>query len=1479
MKRLLFALLGAIFLLILVLAGVALWLVGTPDGARFALERLSRLAGVQLQVAEVRGRLWDRLSLRGVTLRLPEQRATVAALELFWNPVDLLGYRLSVRYLALNGVRVQDSAPLTPPSFQLPSVPPFARALRGEIDRLAVTDLVYRQRSEPPTSVTSLTGALSWDGSRLIASRLDLGTPGLRATGDIALGMVQPSLSTDLVLRPAAPVATLDLFQLRAHLRAGRTPEQVAGPLQVTGRSKGAVQVTAAGEIGIAPHSLNLRGVRLAVAGQRGTITGNGSLSYPTRVPHFAVRLEGRDLDLVQQLKVATRLSATLSLTGSGTSYRGELRLANRVPGWQGGTVTSGVRGDAAGVKLAPIRGSVLDGTVSGSLDVGWEDGVRVGGRLSGRGLNPARLAPDWQGVVNLDLAAQLAVPKKGEPRGRLQGRLLESRLHGRELTGTADVAFAGENVVINRALLSGRGFDLTASGELARRLDLAARVSDLSRLVPGTAGTLDADGWIRYREHRLAGSFTGTGRKLAADGVRAAAASVAAQLEDGPDYPLNLVASLNGVSSGSFRADRAAVTAEGTLATHRAAATLVVSQAEARLAVSGGYRNGAWNGTVTDLSGHDAVGPWTLAAPAPLSVTPQRISLAPVVLNGAPGERAELAAEVVLPARTGSVHAGWSQINLARANAYLAGSHVTGASSGTVRARFLSGGQLEVTARSSSRGVLESQGHRVELTSADLTLDGGAAGMRATADVRLLGGETYLLFSSSDPLRLAIPRSGDFSGKWQGFDLAVLAPFLPQGVAAEGILVGELRGELRPGGMVTVSGNSFLHGGRIRYAKEPDQFDLPLDQAQLFFGWRGALNRMRDGRLVATLRVGGRGTYLSEGRRLEIERVLVNLDAGDQGVHGRAELALPGGGTLQAAVDAQGRAALALPETAELSARWEGIDPVLFRPWLPGGMNLQGKFSGVAQGRFLPGQRLDLAGNALFAEGRAQLKGPTGELSAQLRQATLTWRWRDQNLVGDFSLNLAASGSGQGSFDLPIPARLPVAVDPRGTVRGRFVAQVREKGLLTSVFPDLVQESHGNLDADLTVAGIWGDPRFSGYLKLADAGAYIPAAGIQVSDVQLSAHLEQDVIRIDSFAAKSGKGRLTGEATIRFGGNQRVGYQGTLKGERFQTVFLPELQLYTSPQLTFQGDLKSLSVRGEVVVPEMLVAGPPGRSAIGPSRDVVLEGAPPAERQAAKLALDVKVRVTLGDKVLVKAYGIDAKLGGGIDLEMASLDRITSRGEVRVVKGSYRAYGIDLEIVRGRIYYAGGAITEPTLDIRALRTVGDVKAGVTVEGLARAPIIRLYSEPSLPDVDVLAYMVLGHPLGSASGEQVSVLSQAAGSLLSLGRSDSLQEEIKERLGLSVLGFEQRNETTTGLMGYKEIAVTPTGAPAKTATMESMLTVGKYITPRLYFSYGRSVVTGNSLFQLRYDIFRHWQIETQTGTESGADLYYKIEFD
>jgi translocation and assembly module TamB len=146
--------------------------------------------------------------------------------------------------------------------------------------------------------------------------------------------------------------------------------------------------------------------------------------------------------------------------------------------------------------------------------------------------------------------------------------------------------------------------------------------------------------------------------------------------------------------------------------------------------------------------------------------------------------------------------------------------------------------------------------------------------------------------------------------------------------------------------------------------------------------------------------------------------------------------------------------------------------------------------------------------------------------------------------------------------------------------------------------------------------------------------------------------------------------------------------------------------------------------------------------------------------------------------------------------------------------------------------------------------------------------------------MDILAYIVLGHPLGSDS-KQANLLASAASAILTSQQTENLLRQIQNRLGLASLEISTDVLEKSNRMGYKRINVTPAGtsvAISPESVSETMLAVGKYLTPELYISYGRSLFSGGNLFFLRYDLSKHWQIETQTGQESGIDIYYKLEF-
>jgi len=601
-------------------------------------------------------------------------------------------------------------------------------------------------------------------------------------------------------------------------------------------------------------------------------------------------------------------------------------------------------------------------------------------------------------------------------------------------------------------------------------------------------------------------------------------------------------------------------------------------------------------------------------------------------------------------------------------------------------------------------------------------------------------------------------------------------------------------------------------------------------------------------------------GTLVASGRlerdslALEIRRMEAEFSWDQRGLLALWDIDLPSGGNLSGRMDSAEKGHLGLPQSLVLHLDWQALDLALFKNWVPPALTVDGRLSGALTAELLPGGTFDVSGDAVV-DGGVLTWEEQGTVTVALRSGELNWRWRKKTLVLDLALVLAEDGQLAGSFSIPLAAAWPLRIPPAGTLWGEMEGTFRERGLLGTLLPGLLRESHGDLTLDLALGGTWQNPKFSGGLSLTGAGAYLPRAGIELRDLRLQAEFAGDRLRILSLEVFSGEGSLKGEGELRLQRWQIAEFRGTLGGERFLVVNLPELQLAVSPDLTVEGTAQKVKVRGEIRVPELLVRGRQSQAPLQQHADVVLVNGPVESRRKAPVEIDLEVRVVLGDRVLVQFGGIDARLEGDVLIDTRSLDAVSGRGKINVAKGTYSAYGMKLNISRGTLLFAGGPVDQPTLDILALRTAGEVKAGVRVSGTLRAPLVKLYSEPVMPDTDVLSYIVLGRPMGSDAG-QASLLLVAAGALLSKGESTVLQDRLRRRVGLDVLDIQAGNGDVT----------------------ESIITVGKYLNPKLYISFGHSLFTNSNVVGLRYSISDHWQAESSVGEESGVDLFYKIEF-
>ena len=200
--------------------------------------------------------------------------------------------------------------------------------------------------------------------------------------------------------------------------------------------------------------------------------------------------------------------------------------------------------------------------------------------------------------------------------------------------------------------------------------------------------------------------------------------------------------------------------------------------------------------------------------------------------------------------------------------------------------------------------------------------------------------------------------------------------------------------------------------------------------------------------------------------------------------------------------------------------------------------------------------------------------------------------------------------------------------------------------------------------------------------------------------------------------------------------------------------------------------------------------------------------------------------------------------------------------GSIKVTSGQYAAYGQKLSIERGLIAFTG-AYDNPSLNILAVRkrpegealSETNVEAGVEVRGTAQAPTAKLVSTPSVSDSDKLAWLILGHGAETAAGDEMALLTTAAGALFG-GSGGGLQGKLASSLGLDEVGLSQAQ----GLES-------------------TVVTVGKRLSSRAYLTFEQGTSTATSLVKLRYKLNRRITLQFQTGTNNALDVLYTWAFD
>lgn len=494
---------------------------------------------------------------------------------------------------------------------------------------------------------------------------------------------------------------------------------------------------------------------------------------------------------------------------------------------------------------------------------------------------------------------------------------------------------------------------------------------------------------------------------------------------------------------------------------------------------------------------------------------------------------------------------------------------------------------------------------------------------------------------------------------------------------------------------------------------------------------------------------------------------------------------------------------------------------------------------------------------------------------------------------------SLDAKGSRIGRVNGELSAGMLSAwsLDPKAPWQGRLKTDITDLAWLAELIGEQWQ-SEGRFNGELKLAGTPAQPVSSGRFRGEKLALRLADQGLNLANGELAIDLDDNLLRIrqlsfDSlFQAMPRTLRLRDQAALaklterpgrlEISGEMRVDRSTSSDNawldyrlDRLGAFQLTDqwIMLSGAGRLTWQDE--TLSAKGQLAVDagywQLAPSGAPQLS-----DDVVIKR-PGDDALPSKLRpkLDLDISTDLGRNFLFNGAGLSSRLVGDIRLRASGRDLPRATGTIRTRDGRFDAYGQQLSLKRGILTFQG-LLDNPSLDVIAVRPGLAVEPGVQISGTAQRPVVKLISDPNLPDAEKLAWLVLGHgPEQMGAGDATMLLSAASGLLGN--NSGNLIQTLKRQFGIDEFAVRQGE---IGSAGGRQPGSRVAGSRVDTTanTGNQILSVGKRLSSNAVLSYEQSIGKAEGIVKLTVSLSRQISVIGRAGSDNALDIFYSITF-
>ena len=489
--------------------------------------------------------------------------------------------------------------------------------------------------------------------------------------------------------------------------------------------------------------------------------------------------------------------------------------------------------------------------------------------------------------------------------------------------------------------------------------------------------------------------------------------------------------------------------------------------------------------------------------------------------------------------------------------------------------------------------------------------------------------------------------------------------------------------------------------------------------------------------------------------------------------------------------------------------------------------------------------------------------------LKAQYRQfayrgGAATLKLNADGLITQFSLKENAENAVRGVIKSDPAVSLKDFLDE--PLQGSLTAQWNDLSLLYAFIPQ-ISKLKATIGLNGQFKGTWGHPSLQLDAKTEKASFFVTKQSVKVTDFTF--HVTGDIpgkLNIIG-SAKDGEGQLqfSGNAEL----NEELKTLLRINGKGIDIYDTTNIHIIASPEITVNYINGLLYVEGTVVIPKADIFLENERNYAMLSKDILFVDHEKNFQNLRPFRIVPSLYLLIENNLHFKGYGIDGIIGGKLAIDQRPDGLLSGNGRLTIKEGKYRLQGATRYIHRGYLLFpAGTLLTDPILDIRILQKRlsaeqnGDV--GIYVQGTLQKPIYQPYSNSNLQSSEVLSRLGFGGFETSGDENQKQLLAQTA--YLLAGNANPFIDFLQTNLGLDEFNLEAK-ETT-----YKSF-YTQGGT-------DTVLIIGKSLTPKIYLQYLQSVLEPISTIRLKYFLGPYFTTSIETGTEgSGGDLTFSMERD